>query len=313
MRIFTFPSIVGLGIEDSLAYQWIQESFLQKADTYLPPKISMKDGSTFINVMPCILYKEMKAGVKIVSRFTERLPTLNSEILLYDYTTGNPLALMDGNYITALRTGATAALNVETLARKNYSEIGVIGFGNITRKTLDILFAVMPKRKIRVKLFNYKNHFALLQERYIQYNNIEFIAVDSYDAVVENSDVVISALTYTEKDLCDDKYFKAGCLVVPIHTRGFMNCDLFFDRFVVDDVNHVRGFKYFNTFENNMVELSDVLCGKCVGRSRDDERIMAYSIGIAIHDLYFAGKIYEMASSGMAEIDLFPPKEKYWV
>lgn len=312
MKILTFPDITQLGISDTLAYQWIQESFLQKSDTYLPAKTSMKDGSTFINVMPCILRKEMKAGVKVVSRFANRMPTLDSEILLYDYTTGFPLALMDGNYITALRTGAAAALNIETLAVKDYSEIGVIGFGNITRKTLDILFAVMPKRNIRVKLFNYKNHFQLLLERCKNYENIEFTAVDSYEAVVKDSDVIISALTYTEDNFCSDSAFKEGCLVVPIHTRGFMNCDLFFDRVIADDTNHVRGFKYFNIFESRMTELSDVLSGTSAGRNNDRERIIAYSIGLSIHDIYFAGKIYEM-SKGANEINLYPPTEKYWV
>lgn len=312
MKILRHPDIMNLHIDDALAYEWIRESFLQKPETYLPPKISMKDDSTFINVMPCILRNEMKAGVKIVTRFPERVPTLNSEIMLYDYESGNPLALLDGNYITALRTGAAAALNVETLAVQNYSEIGVIGFGNITRKTLDVLFAVMLKRKIRVKLYNYKNHFELLCARYAEYDNIEFTAVDTYEAVVENSDVIISALTYAEDNLCADEYFKPGCLVVPVHTRGFMNCDLFFDRFVVDDVGHVQGFKYFSEFESKMVELSAVLRGEGAGRRSSLEKVMAYSIGIAIHDVFFAGKIYEMVN-GMGEVDLCPPKEKYWV
>ena len=124
--------------------------------------------------------------------------------------------------------------------------------------------------------------------------------------------MIISALTYAEDNLCADEYFKPGCLVVPVHTRGFMNCDLFFDRFVVDDVGHVQGFKYFSEFESKMVELSAVLRGEAAGRRSSLERVMAYSIGIAIHDVFFAGKIYEMVN-GRGEVDLCPPKEKYWV
>ena len=312
MKILTHSDIMNLNIDDVLAYKWIRESFLKKPETYLPPKISMKDDSTFINVMPCILHNERWAGVKIVTRFPERIPTLNSEIILYDYATGNSLALLDGNYITALRTGAAAALNIETLAVKDYSEIGIIGFGNITRKTLDVLFSVMPRRKLTIKLYNYKDHFNLLCSRYSKYDNIEFVSVDTYEEVVANSDVIISALTYVEDNFCNDEYFKAGCLVVPIHTRGFMNCDLFFDRFVVDDISHVRGFKYFSEFESKAVELSDVLCGKSIGRCSRLEKVMAYSIGISIHDIFFAGKIYEMAETCQT-ISLSPPKEKYWV
>jgi alanine dehydrogenase len=311
MKVITFDDIANLHLDAQNIFEWIKESFKSKAETYLPPKTSMHNGSTFINVMPCILPKENIAGVKVVSRFPDRIPTLNSEILVYDYSTGNLKALMDGNYITALRTGAVAALCVETLAVKNYSEIGVIGFGNITRKTLDLLFAVMEKRPITVKLYNYKNHFDLLKQRYSHYDHIEFQAVDTYDDVVRDSDVIISAITRAEKDFCSDDCFKRGCLVVPIHTLGFQNCDLFFDKFVVDDIGHVQGFKYYNEFKQ-VTELTDILTGKMPGRVNNNERIMAYCIGIAIHDMYFSNKIYEALESVANEISLNPPTEKYW-
>ena len=311
MKVITFDDIANLHLDAQNIFEWIKESFKSKAETYLPPKTSMHNGSTFINVMPCILPKENIAGVKVVSRFPDRIPTLNSEILVYDYSTGNLKALMDGNYITALRTGAVAALCVETLAVKNYSEIGVIGFGNITRKTLDLLFAVMEKRPITVKLYNYKNHFDLLKQRYSHYDHIEFQAVDTYDDVVRDSDVIISAITRAEKDFCSDDCFKRGCLVVPIHTLGFQNCDLFFDKFVVDDIGHVQGFKYYNEFKQ-VTELTDILNEKMPGRVNNNERIMAYCIGIAIHDMYFSNKIYEALESVASEISLNPPTEKYW-
>lgn len=311
MKIITFDDISNLPLDAQNIFEWIKESFKNKAETYLPPKTSMHNGSTFINVMPCILPKENIAGVKVVSRFPDRIPTLNSEILVYDYSTGDLKALMDGNYITALRTGAVAALCVETLAVKNYSEIGVIGFGNITRKTLDLLFAVMEKRPITVKLYNYKNHFDLLKQRYSHYDHIEFQAVDTYDGVVRDSDVIISAITRAEKDFCSDDCFKRGCLVVPIHTLGFQNCDLFFDKFVVDDIGHVQGFKYYNEFKQ-VTELTDILTGRMPGRVNNNERIMAYCIGIAIHDMYFSNKIYEALEGVANEISLNPPTEKYW-
>lgn len=311
MKIITFDDIVDMHIDAQSTFDWIKASFKTKAETYLPPKISMHKSSTFINVMPCILFKENIAGVKVVSRYPDRSPTLNSEILIYEYSTGKLKALIDGNYITALRTGAVATLCIETLAVQNYSEIGVIGFGNIGRKTLDILFAVMEKHPITVKLYTYKNHFSLLKKRYSQYDHITFKAVDNYDDVVRESDVIISAITRAERDFCSDDCFKKGCLVVPIHTLGFQNCDLFFDKFVVDDIGHVQSFKYYDKFKQ-VTELTDILTGKTLGRANNDERIMAYCIGIAIHDIYFANKIYKALDNGTKELTLNQPKEKYW-
>jgi alanine dehydrogenase len=312
MKIITFDDIVNLQLDEQISFEWIKESFKNKAETYLPPKISMHKASSFINVMPCILYKENIAGVKVVSRYPDRIPKLNSEILLYEYSTGNLKALMDGNFVTALRTGAVAALCVETLAVKNYSKIGVIGFGNITRKTLDILFAVMKKHPVTVTLYNYKNHFDLLKQRYSRYDHIEFKAGETYEDVVRESDVIISAITRAERDFCSDDCFKKGCLVVPIHTLGFQNCDLFFDKFVVDDIGHVKDFKYYDKFKQ-VTELTDILTGKMPGRVNNNERIMAYCIGIAIHDMYFISKIFDVLHATTKEISLNPPTEKYWV
>jgi ornithine cyclodeaminase len=80
---------------------------------------------------------------------------------------------------------------------------------------------------------------------------------------------------------------------VPIHTRGFQNCDTTFDKVFADDTGHVQGFKYFNQFKH-FAEISDVLKGENIGRSSDDERILSYNIGLGLHDVYFASKIIEL-------------------
>ena len=56
----------------------------------------------------------------------------------------------------------------------------------------------------------------------------------------------------------------------------------------------------------------DILSGKSPGRINDDERIMAYCIGIAIHDIYFINRIYQMLKDTAKEVSLKPPTEKYW-
>ena len=65
--------------------------------------------------------------------------------------------------------------------------------------------------------------------------------------------------------------------MVPVHTRGFSNCDLFFDKVYGDDTNHICHFKYFNQFKS-FSEISDVLTGKALGRENNKERIIAYNI-----------------------------------
>ena len=105
--------------------------------------------------------------------------------------------------------------------------------------------------------------------------------------------------------------FQPGVLVVPVHTRGFQNCDLFFDKVFADDKSHVCGFKYFNNFKR-FDEFSHVLLGENEGRISNKERILIYNIGIALHDIFFASKIYDQVTRCKC-LDTCVEKTKFWV
>lgn len=293
MKIITDNDIKKLNITNEEYLKWASETIKRKNSTVLPAKISMKQpGHIFYNVMPSIINDYDIAGVKIVNRYPNREPSIKADLLLYDYIEGNLQAVMDATYITKMRTGAVAAHSIMLLAKKDYSIISFIGLGNVTQATADILFSCIADKKITVKLYKYKNHAENFIERYRQYQNLEFVVCSTYEETITNSDVIVSGITYADKDFCDDLCFKEGCLVVPIHTLGFQNCDLFFDKVFGDDYSHICGFKYFDRFKN-FTEVCDVVNGKKEGRTNDKERILAYNIGIAIHDIYFAYKIYE--------------------
>ena len=57
---------------------------------------------------------------------------------------------------------------------------------------------------------------------------------------------------------------------------------------------------------------ADVLNNRAIVRKNDSERIMVYNIGIALHDIYFAGKIYNLCHEVSPGISLDPPTEKFW-
>ena len=90
--------ISSLNISPRQALQWVKESFRIKDEesVFLPHKISIAfEEGKFMNTMPCIVPGLNAMGVKIVTRYPERTKTINGEILLYDYHTGELLALMD--------------------------------------------------------------------------------------------------------------------------------------------------------------------------------------------------------------------------
>ena len=314
MKIVSFDQITSLNISPYTCYAWVSEGIRRKHEALLPAKISLKPGipGVFYNTMPSILPFAGYAGVKLVTRYPERAPSLDSEILLYDLESGKNLALLDGNWITTMRTGAVAAHSVRLLAKRDFSTIGMIGLGNTARAAFLVLLSLYPERQFTVKLKRYKDQHELFAARFAAYANVKFVYCDSYEELVRGSEVVLSAVTMFEDDICPDDCFEEGVLLVPIHTRGFTNCDLFFEKVFADDVNHVKGFKNFGKFRS-FAEVSDVVNGKVPGRTDDRERILAYNIGISLHDIYFAGKIYELLAAHCPEADLRAPTEKFWI
>lgn len=318
MNVITFKDIASLGISPLQCYEWAETMIRNKRQAMLPAKISLKpmDG-VFCNVMPGIIPTASGSvgGVKIVTRYPNRQPSLEARILLLNTETGEFLALMDGTWITTMRTGAVAAHSILLFAKSDFQTIGIMGLGNVSRAAIEVLSAKIPEREMHLKLLKYKGQEEDFQTRFASYPNIHFTFVDTPEQMVEGSDVVLSGATYLPQDVCEDKYFGEGVFVQPIHTRGFANCDLFFDKVFADDTGHVHHFKNFDKFRN-FAEVCDVVNGYRPGREHDSERILAYNIGISIHDIHFAANIYNMildAGGDVLSVDFEDPAEKFWV
>ncbi|MBQ6773544.1 MAG: hypothetical protein IJP48_05695 [Synergistaceae bacterium] len=323
MKIITFDDIAALRINPAVCYNWVEHVIKNKELALLPPKISMKpfpSEKIFCNVMPCVIPGEISplgfsvGGVKIVTRYPQRQPALDSKLFLFNADTGENLALIDANFITAMRTGAVAAHSIKLFARHDYNNLAIMGLGNTARAVVQILAEIEKEswREINIKLLEYKSQEILFTERFKNYSNLKFEYASSPEALIQDSDVILSAVTYAAKDFCpDNNYFKEGVLVVPVHTLGFTNCDLFFDKIYADDTGHVRHFKNFAKFKF-FSEVCEVVNKNSPGRENDRERILVYNIGISLHDIYFAANIYKLCDSSMS-INFHEPDAKFWL
>lgn len=318
MKIISDKAVRSLDISTADCIAWVRESFSLKENAQLPPKPSVHpEGIDFFTTMPCLLPaeqgRERRFGVKVVHRLRNATPSLGSDIMLYSADTGELLAIIDGDWITAMRTGAVATLAMQTLRKSDAYSYGIMGLGNTARATLLCLLTSEPEVMHHVRLLRYKDQAGLFAERFKDFANVEFCVDDTPGRMISQSDVVLSCVTQAVGCLCDDNdAFRPGCLVVPVHTRGFQNCDLFFDKVFADDTAHVRGFKYFDRFRQ-FAELQDVLDGTAKGRESDDERILSYNIGLGLHDVLYASKIYDMAAGGCVDIEWNKETAKFWV
>ena len=318
IKIIQQEQITSLNISPAECVKWVEEGFRMKDQAQMPPKPSVHpQGEDFMTTMPCLLpeQKEQKRfGIKVVNRIEGQNPALSSMIYLYDAKTGHLLAIMDGDWITAMRTGAVATLAARLFQKEGTNTYSMIGLGNIARATALCLIADNTDRNIKIRLMRYKDQAERFVDRFKDAGNVTFEIIDTKEEFLSEADVVISCVTVaTDLLFPNEALFRKGITVIPVHVRGFQNCDLFFDKVFGDDTGQIRNWKYFSKFRQ-YDELHHVLLGRNPGRENQDERILSYNYGLALHDIVYASRIYDMiGEKGCDTFNYFRQDMKIWI
>lgn len=320
MKIISEQLIRSLGISPKECVAWIYESFAMKQDAQLPAKISVHPADCdFFTSMPCLLPQmgggtNRYFGIKEVHRIKGAVPSLGSDMMLYNANNGELLALVDCDWITTMRTGAVAAVSAKALRKSDAHVYGMVGLGNTARATMLCVLEAEPEKHFHVKLLRYKNQAELFINRFKDYDNVSFEFLDDINELARTVDVLISCITSANGLLVEDeRTFQRGVTVIPVHMRGFQNCDTTFDRVFGDDTEHVKGFKFFPQYKDYN-EIGEVLAGRDPGRKSEEQRIIDYNYGLALHDVVYASKIFEMvANNDVPNIEIVKETEKFWV
>jgi ornithine cyclodeaminase len=212
MRHITNEDIIQLGISPAQCVEWVREAFCLKYDAQLPPKISLHpQGNDFFNTMPCLLPSNYdRFGVKIVSRIAGNKPSLHSDLLLYKASTGEMLSFMDADWITQMRTGAVAALAIQTLQSSVANTYAFVGLGSTAVATMQCLLAILPAdQTITCKLLRYKQQAQQFAQLFAEHTHVHFTIVDSHEELIQDSDVVVSAVTEMPTLFCENKHSMA--------------------------------------------------------------------------------------------------------
>lgn len=285
--------LLSLPITAEEKYEWIDNALRDKSGYILPTKTRMPLKETdYFNVMPCALPSEGVLGLKVVTRNENRRlkgqSNIEGDILLYSYEDFLPLALIDGAVITTIRTAAVAVHSMLNLAPRR-EVIAMVGLGHIGTEIGDILFELIKSEKITVKLFRYKDHAEKFIKRFSRYSNITFQICDTYDDLMSGSDVVFSSVTYIKDDFCSPDIYKKQCTIIPVHLRGFKECDKVFDNIITSDLVSIQKFEYYNKMRK-MSYIDDIFSD--IANYTPNNQTIIYNLGLAIYDLYFAAKIY---------------------
>src|SRR3954465_9003733 len=137
----------------------------------------------FFGVMPA---SGESMGMKMVTFYPENteLPTHMAVIALFDPKTGEPLALMDGRYITEMRTAAVSAVATDALAAKDSKVLTLLGAGVQAHAHLEMLRRVRWFDEVRVW-----NHHSDKAERFASEHGIKAMGIEE---AVRDADVVVT-------------------------------------------------------------------------------------------------------------------------
>ncbi len=291
----------------SAAIDAVADAFAQlsagKATMPLRSRFHTPKGVTLL--MPAHLHESGDFAVKIVSVYADNpklgLPTVAATVLAMDPKTGLPLALMEGDSLTALRTGAAGGVAARYLARADAQAVALFGAGVQARAQLQ---AVMAVRKIErvwvVDPFETAAH-RLIDDVSAWPDAPTITLTDAPRAAVAQADIVLAATT-TTTPLFDGNDLKPGT-----HVTGV---GAFTPQMQEIDANTIRRARVVvDQREAAMAEAGDIIIGQAVidaeigeiingdkpGRQDNAAITFFKSVGLAVQDAVTAAAVFKAA------------------
>lgn len=257
------------------------------------------------------------AGLKVINIFQKNIskgiPSAPAQVLLIDGTTGIITAILDGTYVTQLRTGAASGAAFDLLARKDCKKGALIGTGGQAATQLEAMIVARNLEEVKVYDMNLertKAFVAKMQEELKAYGT-KIAAAESSDEAIEDADLIVT-VTPSSKPVFHGNKVKKGATVSCVGSYQHHMQEM-------DPVILTRASKiYFDSEEAVLSEAGDILIpledgtitkddftgdlgevilGTVVGRENDDEIIVFKTVGIGTQDLVTAKYIYDKATA----------------
>jgi len=281
----------------------------------LPSKVILDLGERErgrINAMPAHIGGDIEiCGMKWIAGFPPNpvkfgIPRAHALIILNDSWTGVPLAIMDGTYISAMRTGAVTGVGAKYLANPDSEVVGIIGCGVQARTQIMALKAAIPSVK-RLKGYDVRAEASKQFSKWAcQELGIEAVPVGTAQEAVVDSDLVVT-VTVADEPIVKDSWLKKGSLFV--HVGSYQEEEeaviLNADKVVVDlwhEVLHRRTpllAKLYNAGkikeEGIYANIGEIIRGKKPGRTNREERIFFSPLGLGSEDVAVASFVYKEA------------------
>jgi alanine dehydrogenase len=259
-------------------------------------------GKGFSLAMPAWM-DGMNIMVKVVNVFEGNLaidlPNHLALVTLFDPATGAPVCVMDGTYITGIRTAASAVLSVRELARKDATIATIVGAGVQGREHLRLLPLVRDLAEIRIASL-YPDDAERLAR-----HDPRARAVTDLEAAVRSSDVVCLA-SHSYEPVIECRWVRPGTHVSSVGyapPRGEMPVDLVRQAALYVETRDAFKAPPVGCAElagldpEAGIELGELLIGRKPGRVSDSQITVYKAMGVAMEDMVAAQLVYEKAKA----------------
>jgi N-[(2S)-2-amino-2-carboxyethyl]-L-glutamate dehydrogenase len=281
----------------------------------LPSKVILDLGERErgrINAMPAYLGGEFNiCGMKWIAGFPPNpvkygIPRAHAVTILNSADTGVPLAIMDGTYISAMRTGAVTGVGARYLANPHSEVIGIIGCGVQARTQIMAIQAAIPAVKV-VRGYDIRKE---ARDQFLKWVaetlDLKCDAADSPQQAVEGADIVVT-VTVADEPIVKDAWLKKGSLCAHVGSYQEEEEAVVFntDKIVVDiweEVLHrgtpllARLYKAGKISEARIhANIGAIIRGRKKGRETPEERIFFSPLGLGSEDIGVACLVYRAA------------------
>jgi len=264
-----------------------------------------------LGVMPAHIPSRSALGSKLVTVFngnaSRGLPSHFATILLFDDRTGALVAVMDGSYITEVRTAAVSAVAVRHLAGAPVRRLALFGCGVQARSHLRALAAEVPALE-EVRVWSPVGEPSRFADEMRAELRLTILEADSGEAAAAGADLCI-LVTASPVPVIERGWVAPGALVISVGACRRDHCEmdaalvaessLFVDSraaALVESGDIVRGISEGRFAPAHIRgELGEVIAGRVTARDREGEIVIFKSLGLAVEDVAAADLVYRRA------------------
>lgn len=266
-------------------------------------QLAAERGTTL--VMPAHLPASGATSVKIVSVFNgnsaRKLPAVTGLVVVLDSATGQPRALVDGQELTSLRSGAAGGLAARLLVRKDADTVALFGAGHQARAQMAGLRAVRAIRRVLIVSRTFASAKRLADELASESPDLRVEVRDDPSRAVREADVVVAA-TSSAEPVFDGRDLPPGTHVTAVGSfqpqmREVDEFTVKRSRVFVDyrKAAMAEAGELIAAQKTDAIEIGEVVLGLQPGRQSDEEITLFKSVGVAVQDAAAAGAICDAA------------------